>query len=230
MLKFVFIVAPLLLCNCRGEETKSAANSEVSLGATPPQQDPSARPPNPGDFVPVSAKEIHSLAHAIKEAHPVVVELSPYCEARPQDGDFPFAQPPPRETHPQLQQLQDQFKNHEKFLGALVDNDDSRIILVFEPDFTQWSAIQGQAKTTGPLPVELRPGCHTAAQRQSAERVLREIKAGPLAQGRRFSWREEPSFAGYRVLVTKGGELAEEVKRRLPTIAEVWAARTVGPH
>lgn len=185
-------------------------------------------------FAPVAFEAIQRAKHDIIENHAVRVDLHPYCEPEAQEKGStspsgPMAWPGLRlDDYTPLHEL---LSKDPSFIGIVPERKRRRIVVVFEPDFRDWASIQRQIPVPRRVPVELRPGCHTRAQRELAKQVLESLAKEPGAGNAVHAWEPDASIAGYRVFVLPGSEAsAAFVAERLGSIANVWFSRPFGHH
>jgi hypothetical protein len=127
--------------------------------------------------------------------------------------------------------LHESLSKHAAFIGLVAEAQRKTIVAVFEPDLGDWTQFQQLQPKLKRARLELRPGCHTRAQRELAERELKGLAADPTLSRSLHAFSLDPSNAGFRVHVLPGAtEVAKVVQERLRSMANVWFTRPVGEH
>lgn len=176
-------------------------------------------------FAPATVEDLEKLEHKFITPHAVSVALQPYCKPLIQPPDSIDVDDPP---HPwivpgnELTALSAQFKDHPFFLAEALDLERRKLILLFEPTFTEWDSIQKQISLPRRAPVELRPSCYTRQQTEAAHTLVRKFMEDPAYPGI-HSYRPEPGISGYRVFVYPGQEeQAEPLRKELGGLVNIW--------
>ncbi|MDF3068012.1 MAG: hypothetical protein K0R38_3613, partial [Polyangiaceae bacterium] len=144
--------------------------------APPPTSSPAATAAAPG-----TAQEGAAAAPApapmTKQGKLETVSFStePYCRKAAEVGASAEAVAAARPNHPwlsppalqaKLRVLEEELKPYEpSLIGVTFENEPQTAIVVLYPDFTAYEELQAKlAPRVKPLPVALRPGCHTSQQ------------------------------------------------------------------
>src|SRR5690606_23592375 len=183
----------------------------------------------------VTVESIRRLSHRILEGHAIRVDLRPYCQPeRPVPGHTSTGNSQswlgPRGST-EYTSLHETLTGEPSYVGIVPEVQRRILVAIFEPDFREWASIQERLSPSRRFPIELRPGCHTAQQRESAERVLQELQWERPWGAALHAWTPDASNAGFRVFVLPGEVEAERrIIGRLGWIADVWFARPFGAH
>lgn len=233
-LRLLTFFAAMGLCGCgktgSGSEQQRAPAPRASVSpraATRPAPQEPRQPLEveaPVTFSPVTFEEMQKLDHHILAPHTVVVDLHPYCdpEVQPPGSTERFKRSTWAVREPDWHPLFTKFYTHPDYVSLVHDGERRKIVLLFEPGFTDWASIQEQVPLPRRVPVELRPACHTSSKREAARAIVEKLVSDPARPGI-FSWQPDDRINGYRVYVLPGHEKdADWVKERLGSIANVW--------
>src|SRR5690606_76147 len=99
--------------------------------------------------------------------------------------------------------LYTKFSSHPDYVALIQDETRRKIVLLFEPGFTDWASVQSQVPLPRRIPVELRPSCHTSEKSEEARAIIEKLIADPTLPGV-FGLQLEARINGYRVYVLPG--------------------------
>jgi sirohydrochlorin ferrochelatase len=157
----------------------------------------------------------------------VAVDTEPYCrkaEGLSADAD---AEAAARPNHPwlsdailqeKLRVLDEELKPYApSLIGVTFENDPKTAVVVLYPSFTAYEELQAKlAPRVKPLPVVLRPGCHTSEQLAEALAILQGRAWHPKASNTPTGWHLDVASSSYAVVVDASApEVAEALREKL---------------
>jgi sirohydrochlorin ferrochelatase len=157
----------------------------------------------------------------------VSVNTEPYCRKAAGPGATGQADAVLRPNSPwladkavqeKLRVLDEELKPHAASLIGITFEDEPRTaVVVLYPGFTAYADLQAKlAPRVKPLPVVLRPGCHTAEALAEALEVLRARDWHPKAGTTPVGWHLDAASSAYAVVVDDSApEVAEALRNRL---------------
>lgn len=176
----------------------------------------------------------------------VAVKTEPYC--RKSAGAGADAEAAERPNHPwladtkfqeKLRVLDEELKPYAASLvGVTFENEPETAVVVLYPSFTAYEELQAKlAPRVKPLPVVLRPGCHTAEQLAEALAILQGRAWHPKAATTPAGWHLDVASSAYAVVVDDSApEVAQALREKLGDRATVTLGKPrrnalgVAPH
>jgi hypothetical protein len=157
----------------------------------------------------------------------VSFSTEPYCRKAAEVGASAEAVAAARPNHPwlsppalqaKLRVLEEELKPYEpSLIGVTFENEPQTAIVVLYPDFTAYEELQAKlAPRVKPLPVALRPGCHTSQQLAEALTILQGRAWHPKAGNTPTGWHLDVASSAYAVVVEDSApEVAEALRQKL---------------